>query len=115
MAAISAVDREITTTSVPWYVVSPEAMSKKVDCNVGCEIAPRNNQQKIHRIVSMRATSRHAIARRTMMSIFLFSCRDEQTTTNTFFSDQSRGSERINSVKINGINQKMRIPPLIVY
>ncbi len=46
MTAISAVDRETMTTSVPWYVVLPEAMTTKVDCNMGCEIAPRNNQQK---------------------------------------------------------------------
>ena len=46
MTAISAVDREITATSVPWYVVLPEAMTTKVDCNKGCEMAPRNNQQK---------------------------------------------------------------------
>jgi hypothetical protein len=67
---MSAVDREITTTSVPWCVVWQEAMTTKVDCNEGCEIAPRTNQQNNHRIASMRATSRHPIARRTMMSIF---------------------------------------------
>ena len=40
-----------TATSVPWYVVSQEAMTTKVDCDEGCEIAPRNNQPNIlHRI-----------------------------------------------------------------
>ena len=40
-----------TATSVPWYVVSQEAMTTKVDCDKGCEIAPRNNQPNIlHRI-----------------------------------------------------------------
>jgi hypothetical protein len=43
-----------TATSVPWYVVSQEAMTTKVDCNKGCEIAPRNNQPNIlHRIARM--------------------------------------------------------------
>jgi hypothetical protein len=46
MTAISTVDREITATSVPWYVVLQEVMTTKVDCDEGCEIAPRNSQQK---------------------------------------------------------------------
>ena len=51
MTAISTVNREITATSVPWYVVLQEGMMTKVDCDEGCEIAPRNNQQKnsLHR------------------------------------------------------------------
>jgi hypothetical protein len=51
MTAISAVDHEITAMSVPWYVVLQEAMTTKVDCDKGCKIAPRNNQQKksLHR------------------------------------------------------------------
>ena len=85
MTAISAVDCEITATSVPWYVVSQEVMTTKVDCDKGCKIAPRNNQQKIHPIASTRATIRHPIARRTMMSTFFMSYCDEQTTTSTLF------------------------------
>jgi hypothetical protein len=70
MIAISAVDCEITATSVPWYLVLQEAMTTKVDCDEGCKIAPRNNRQKIHRIASTRETSCHPIARRVMMNIF---------------------------------------------
>jgi hypothetical protein len=73
-----------TATSVPWYVVSQEAMTTKVDCDEGCEIAPRNNQPNIlHRIARTRATSRHCntrslIARKTNDPIFYVVLQKEQ-------------------------------------
>jgi hypothetical protein len=70
MTAISAVDREIMATSVPWFIVLQEAMTMKVDCDEGCKIAPRNNQQKKSSHREYASNSRHPIARRTMMSIF---------------------------------------------
>ena len=108
MTAISAVDRETTTTSVPWYVVLPEAMTTKVDCDVGCEIAPRNNQQKIHRIASTRAASRHPIARRTVMSIFY--CRVAMSKRPPDLDQSVRLLITVYSIKLKGINQRMIIP-----
>ena len=108
MTAISAVDRETTTTSVPWYVVLPEAMTTKVDCDVGCKIAPRNNQQKIHRIASTRATSRHPIARRTVMSIFY--CRVAMSKQPPDLDQSVRLLITVYSIKLKGINQRMIIP-----
>ena len=75
-----------TATSVPWYVVSQVAMTTKVDCKKGCEIAQRNNQQNIfHCIARTQAVSRHSIARRTTMVVFFTSHWDERATTTTFF------------------------------
>ena len=79
-----------TAMSVPWYVVSQEAMTTKVDCNEGCKIAPRNNQQNIfHCIARTRATSRHwdtqpLIARKTMMIISFMSCCKRSNDNNIF-------------------------------
>ncbi len=91
MTAISAVDREITATSVHWYVVLQEAMTTKVDCNEGCEIALRNNQQNIfHRIMRTQAISRHSIVRTTTMVVFFTSHRNERAMTTTFFRSITR-------------------------
>jgi hypothetical protein len=73
-------------TSVPWswYMVLQEVMTTKVDCNEGCEIAPRNNQQNIfHCIARTRATSRHwdtrpLIARKTTMIVSFIACRKKE-------------------------------------
>ena len=88
--AISAVDREKPATSVPWYVVSQEAMMTKVECDEGCEIAPRNNQQKIlHCITRRQVISRHCdtrplIARRTTMIVSFMSCCKKSNNNDVF-------------------------------
>ena len=85
-----------TATSVPWYVVLQEAMTTKVDCDEGCEIAPRNNQPNIlHRIARTRATSRHCdtrllIARKTTMIVSFMSC-CERSNDNHIFDVASSG------------------------
>ena len=85
-----------TATSVPWYVVLQEAMTTKVDCDEGCEIAPRNNQPNIlHRIARTRATSRHCdtrllIARKTTMIVsFMLCC--ERSNNHHIFDVASSG------------------------
>ncbi len=79
-----------TATSVPWYVVSQEAMTTKVDCDKGCKIAPRNNQQNIlHCIPRTQATSRHCdtqplIARKTTMMVSCMLCCKRSNDNNVF-------------------------------
>jgi hypothetical protein len=79
-----------TATSVPWYVVSQEAMMTMVDCNKGCKIAPCNNQQNIfHRIARTRATSRSCntrplIARKTTMIVSFMLCCKRSNNNNVF-------------------------------
>ena len=76
----SSAGHKKTATSVPWYVVLQEAMTTKVDCDEGCKIAPRNNQQNIfHCITRTRVTSPHCntrplIARKTTMIVSFMSC-----------------------------------------
>ena len=94
----SLAGRKKMATGVPWswYIVSQEAMTTKVDCNEGCEIAPRNNQQNIlHRIARTRATSRHCntrllIARKTTMIVSFMSC-CERSNDNHIFDVASSG------------------------
>ena len=82
----SSAGHKKTATSVLWYIVSQEVMTMKVDCNEGCEITPRNNQQNIfHRIARTQAISRHSIARRTTMVVFFTSHCVERVTITTFF------------------------------
>ena len=69
-----------------------------------------NDPNIFHRIARMRATSRHPIARRMMLSVFFMSYPDERVTMTTFVTSIARERSKTSNVKIDGINQRMIIP-----